>query len=157
MDQVATAAGVSKMTVYSRWRRKEDLVGAALAHLRLAELPPVTGDLRTDLVAVLDTMRRQYVDVRGMTIIGSCLVDEATDGELLRIVRESTILPRREQCTNVLRRGIAAGQVAADCDVEAVVSLMFGALYADHLAGRGWADPAWPARVVDLILPSIVR
>ena len=32
MDRVAAAAGVSKVTVYSRWAGKNELVGAALAH-----------------------------------------------------------------------------------------------------------------------------
>lgn len=157
MDRVAAIAGVSKMTVYSRWPSKGDLVGAALAHLQLAQPPAVSGDLRTDLVAVLDTMRRQYADVGGMAIIGNCLVDEATDGELLAVVRASTIAPRREQCLAVLRRGVVEGRVLPDQDLDGLVSLLFGVLYADHLAGRSWDGPGWAARVVDQVLPAIAR
>jgi AcrR family transcriptional regulator len=157
MDKVATAAGVSKVTVYTRWRGKNELIGAALAHLRLGRVPEPVGDVRADLVALLEAMREQYVEVGAMSILGTCLADEPGSGELLGIVREATLLPRRALFAAVLGAGADRGELRADLDVEAATSLVVGALYADHLAGRDTNAPGWPGAVVDLALSGLRR
>ncbi|GAA4925564.1 TetR family transcriptional regulator [Actinomycetospora succinea] len=155
MDRVATAAGVSKVTVYTRWATKNDLIGAALAHLRLGRVPEPVGVVRDDLVALLEAMREQYVEVGAMSILGTCLADEPGSGELLGIVREATLLPRRALFAAVLEAGVRRGELRADLDVEAATSLVVGTLYADHLAGRDTTAPDWPGAVVDLALTGL--
>ncbi|MDD7940155.1 TetR/AcrR family transcriptional regulator [Actinomycetospora lutea] len=155
MDKVATAAGVSKVTVYTRWAGKNELIGAALAHLRLGRVPEPVGAVRDDLVALLEAMREQYVEVGAMSILGTCLADEPGSGELLGIVREATLLPRRALFAAVLAAGIERGELRAGLDVEAATSLVVGTLYADHLAGRDTTAPGWPGAVVDLALSGL--
>ena len=155
MDKVAAAAGVSKVTVYSRWPSKGELIGAALAHLRLGRVPEPVGEVRADLIALLEAMRDQYVEVGAMSILGTCLADEPGSGELLGIVREATLLPRRALFAAVLRAAVARGELREGLDVEAATSLVVGTLYADHLAGRDTSAPGWPAAVVDLALSGL--
>ncbi len=153
MDRVASEAGVSKVTVYSRWRSKDELIGAALAHLRLGRVPEPAGEVRADLVALLEAMRAQYVEVGAMGILGTCLADGS--GALLDVVRDATLLPRRALFAAVLRAGIERGELRAGLDVEAATSLVVGTLYADHLAGRDTATAGWAADVVDLALRGL--
>jgi AcrR family transcriptional regulator len=155
MDQVATAAGVSKATLYARWPGKTELIGAALWRLQVENAPVLTGNIRDDLVALFVSMLEQYAEVGAMSIMGTCLLDEASgSGELLAIVRASTVLPRRERFAEVLRRGVESGELRTGLNVEQAVSIIVGALYADHLAGRP-TGPDWAASVVDSVLDGI--
>lgn len=154
MDRIAAEAGVSKVTVYARWSSRVELIGAALSHLQLDQAPPQTGHLRTDLVALLRAMREQYDRVGGMSIIGSCLVTEQRSTELIDIVRASTLLPRRRQVRAVLADAAARGELRAGTDLDRAVSVLFGALYADYLAGTDMTD-GWEAAIVDLVLVGL--
>src|SRR3954462_14908931 len=58
MDAVAARAGVTKPTVYLRYKSKADLATAALAAATPEELPAETGDLRADLIAHMRHVRR---------------------------------------------------------------------------------------------------
>jgi AcrR family transcriptional regulator len=155
MDRVAAAAGISKVTMYTRWGSKAELIGAALSHLQVDHVPESTGNVRNDLVAHLAAMRAQYEESGGMGIIGNCLADEPTSGELLAIIRRSTLLPRRAHFARVLREGIDRGELRADLDVERAISMLVGQLYADHLAGRPMG-PGWAESVVDSALAGLV-
>ena len=154
MDRVATASGVSKVTVYNRWSSKLELLGAALTHLQVDHIPPMTGSLRSDLVAHLDAMVMQYDRVGGMAIIGNCLADEPVSGQLIARIRESTLIPRREHLKVALRASIERGELSADVDLDLVVSLLFGTLYADYVAGRT-RGPGWVDSVVSLVLSGV--
>ena len=155
MDQVAAEAGVSKVTVYTRFTSKVKLIGAALAHLRVDHVPERTGDTRTDLAALLKTMRRQYDQVGGMSIIGSCLTSEPRSNELIDTIRQSTLRPRRGYFLEVLTYARERGEIRHDADLELAVSTMVGAFYAHHLAGRRM-DRNWDRRVVDAVLDGII-
>src|SRR5690242_18346775 len=58
MDAVAARAGVTKPTVYLRYKGKAELAGAALAAHAPGDSPAETGDLRADLIAHLGHLRR---------------------------------------------------------------------------------------------------
>ena len=153
MDRVAAEAGVSKVTVYTRWRSRDELIGAALTHLQVDNVPAPTGVLRDDLIAHLDAMRRQYEEVGGMAVVGNCLAEEPASGELLATIRRSTLMPRRAGMATVIAAGVERDELTPDVDVERLVSALVGNLYADHLAGRP-IGPDWAADVVDAILPA---
>jgi len=154
MDRVAAVAGVSKVTVYTRYPSKSALIGAALRHLQVDHVPDLTGDTRADLVALLAAMQRQYDEVGGMSIIGSCLAAEPRGPELLELIRESTLLPRRAYFARVLRAGVEHGQLRPDLDVDRATSMIVGVLYADYLAGLP-AGSGWAESVVDDVLRGI--
>lgn len=154
MDRVAAASGVSKVTVYTRWKSKAELIGAALSHLQVDHRPEPTGNVRDDLVALLAAMRKQYDEVGGMATIGSCLADQPTSGKLLSLIQRSTLLPRREQFVDAIRAGIARGELRPDIDAERATSMVIGNLYADHLAGR-LGDAGWEDEVVDAALAGL--
>jgi AcrR family transcriptional regulator len=154
LDQVATAAGVSKSTIHLRWRSKANLVTAALEAVRMTGAPPATGDTRADLVAVLEDFAATVQRVRGMALIGTCLAEETHTPELLTLLRERTVLPHRALLGELLERARDRGEIRTDADLEEAVSALLGPFYADYMAGRG-GRPAWADGAVDLVLAGL--
>ncbi|MCX5336773.1 TetR-like C-terminal domain-containing protein [Streptomyces sp. NBC_00140] len=154
LDQVASAADVSKSTIHLRFKTKADLLTAALAALRMADAPPPSGDVRTDLVAILKDFAATIERVNGMALIGTCLAEEAHTPDLLALLRERTVLPRRALLRDVLERARRTGQVRADGDLEAAVSALLGPFYADYMAGRG-GHAEWAEQAVNLVLAAL--
>lgn len=154
LDQVAAAAGVSKSTIHLRWKTKADLLTAALAGVRMADAPPPSGDVRTDLVDILRDFAATVERVNGMALIGTCLAEEDHTPELLALLRARTVLPRRALLREVLERAREAGSIRRDADLEAAVSALLGPFYADYLAGRG-GRAEWAEQAVDLTLAAL--
>jgi AcrR family transcriptional regulator len=154
MEKVAAAAGVSKVTVYARFSSKSELIGAALAHLRIGDIPTLTGDVEDDLVALMVAMRHGHALAGGMSIVGTCLTTEARSTEFLEIVRRSTLWPRRNAFARVLQEAIDVATLKADTDVQGTVSMLIGSFYADYLAGRPM-NKGWERTVVRQVLAGI--
>ncbi|WP_406253803.1 TetR/AcrR family transcriptional regulator [Streptomyces chartreusis] len=154
LSQVADAAQVSKSTIHLRWKTKADLVTAALANLRMAEAPPAGGGTRADLVAILDDFAATVQRVRGMALIGTCLAEEAHTPELLALLRERTVIPRRALLHAVLDQARSRGEIRADVDLETAVSALLGPFYADYMAGKG-GRTRWAEEAVDLVLAGL--
>ncbi|MGZ4630764.1 MAG: TetR/AcrR family transcriptional regulator [Oryzihumus sp.] len=155
LQLVADAAGVSKSTIHLRWQTKADLVTAALEAMRMvhADAGSGGGDTRADLVAILEDFATTVQQVNGMALIGTCLAEEARAPELLQLLRERTVLPRRALLREVLDRAVVAGELVAGADLDAAVSALLGPYYADHLAGR--VAPGWAPAAVDLVLAGL--
>src|SRR5438445_8760549 len=79
MDAVAREAGVARTTLYRRYRDKADLVSAAISGLRQPTKRADTGNARLDLIAELDTVRRNF----DMSLAGTLLMEERHDPRLL--------------------------------------------------------------------------
>jgi AcrR family transcriptional regulator len=155
MDQVAAEAGVTKPTIYRRWKNKEELAVAALAVYRQRALPVDTGETRADLIAQLRHFKTGLERPFGMAMIGTVLAEEHDTPHLLGQFREQIVKPRREALRRILERARLNGELRADADLNLVTNLLIGAYYAQYLAGlpfaRNWAD-----HVVDEVLAGII-
>ncbi len=154
LDQVAVAAGVSKSTIFLRWKTKADLVTAALESVRMTGACAPTGDARTDLVAILQDFAATVERVQGMALIGTCLAEEAHTPELLALLRERTVLPRRALLRTAIEQARDHGVIRPDADLDAAVSALLGPYYADYMA-RSSARPDWAEQAVDLVLAAL--
>lgn len=154
LDQVATAAGVSKSTIFLRWKTKADLVTAALEAARMMTAAAPSGDVRTDLIAILDDFAATIERVHGMALIGTCLAEETHTPELLALLRERTVLPRRALLRTVLEHARDKGTIRPDADLDAAVSALLGPFYADYMAGSA-VRPHWAEQAVDLVLRAL--
>lgn len=136
VEAVASQAGVGKTTIYRRYSSKQELVAAALGALRddLGPLPD-TGDTRSDIVEMILQMRRALQRGPGFGMVGALLVEESRSPELLELLRERVLRPRREEAIAVLQRGVDRGEIRADVDLEIAVQAMVGAVFTRHIFG----------------------
>ena len=136
VEGVAAEAGVGKTTIYRRYASKEELVAAALGALRdnLGPLPD-TGDTRSDLVEMILQMRLAIRRGPGFGMMGALLVEESRSPELLELLRERVLRPRRDEAMTVLQRGVDRGEVRPDVDLEVAVQAMVGAVFMRHIFG----------------------
>jgi len=156
MDAVAAAAGVTKPTLYLRYRNKADLATAALSAFRAAEPPVATGRTRPDLVTYLANFRRSLLRPNGLAMIGSVLLEEHRTPDLIARFRERVVAPRRAGLRAILERGVAKGELRRTADLDAAVNLLIGSFYARYLTGEGVPED-WAKRVVNAVWPSLRR
>ncbi len=151
---VARAAGTTRPTVYLRFSGKEDLATRAIAGMAVDDPLRVTDDVHADLVAELRHFRTAVTRPHGMSFVGTVLAQEQLTPSLIARFRERLVLPRRRRLADALQRGIQHGTLRAELDVEVVVGMLIGSLYA-HYLGAGEVPVDWPERVVAALWPAI--
>src|SRR5512142_2339828 len=150
IDAVAREAGVARTTVYRRYRDKADLVSAAIETLRAPVKRSASGDVRADLIAHLDSVRRNY----GISLAGTLLMEEPYNPRLLDLFRRRMVIPQRQIVAEVIREGIAQGRFRSEIDLERILDLLLGAFFAAVFAD-GRPGPRWPEAVVDALWPAL--
>lgn len=154
MDRVAAMAGVTKPTLYRRWKSKADLATAALAQLQAREPVPDTGSARSDLISLLRGFQRSLLRPNGMAMIGTLLAEEHRTPELIALFRDRIVRPRREMIQHILVSARREGAVHPDADLEAAGNLLVGSFYARYLVGD-MVPPEWPERIVAVVWEGI--
>jgi len=127
IEGIAARAGAGKQTIYRWWPSKADVVLDALLEMA-AELVavPDTGSLRGDLMAFLASTFRQ----RGQRPVLVGLMAQAVfDPVFGREFRDRFLFSRRDVLREILRRGVARGEISADEDLELVLDIVFGVLW----------------------------
>jgi len=155
IEAVAAKAGVGKATIYRRWVNKEALLVDAVAALK-GPLPEIEGQsVRDDLVTLLRPVGRQAA-TRVASVL-PCLISELKRSPSLHACYLKVVEPRRELMRSVLRRGMDAGELRADLDIEVVMAMLVGPMLAEsvgnlnpHLDREGL-----PERLVDAVWPAI--
>lgn len=155
IGQVAAAAGVSKPTIYLRYRSKAELVVAMIDRLRLP-LPEVDGaSAQRDLVRLIE-QQEEWVERHGLRLVAAVLLEEADHPELLHRFRERVVEPARAAFRSTLRAGITRGELRDGADSDEVVDILTGAYW-----GRAWTvdrspgQGRWPERLVDAVLRGL--
>ncbi|WP_435869651.1 TetR/AcrR family transcriptional regulator [Actinoplanes xinjiangensis] len=124
IEAVAARAGVGKATIYRRWPNKEALLIDAVRSMKGPLPEPAGRSVREDLIALIKANRTPRAQ-RYSTVTACLLPELFRDTELARMYQDF-VEPRREVTRQVLRRGIATGELRADLDVE-LTQLMLSA------------------------------
>ena len=158
MEQVRARAGVGKATLYRRYGSKEELVAEAVRHLNQPIPAPDTGSVREDILVVARAVLEGAARVGAATFIPRMLAEGAGDPEMHAIFYENLVAPRRAIMAEVLRNGVARGELRRDLDVELAIDVLTGPWVYRLLISGGDADMVLaidPERLLDVVLPGM--
>jgi AcrR family transcriptional regulator len=151
-NAVAERAGISKATMYRRWRSKQELVVDAVAALVSEIAVPDTGSTHDDLRALMRGAVGVYSRSLEAGVMPSLVDAMSRDAGLARAVRDGFLARRRAALRAVLERGIERGDLRADVDVELALDTLGGALFYRLLVTGGPIDRRLADGVVELIV-----
>jgi AcrR family transcriptional regulator len=153
IEAIATRAGVGKATIYRRWAGKEALLHDALATLKSPGPEPTGKSVRYDLIAMLSQVGPSNQDPRFAKIM-PCILPHLTRSEEHYQAYQDIIEPRRDRIRQVLKRGVADGELRADLDVELAMTALIGPILVQRVL-RWHPDldaDKMPEQIVDLLM-----
>ena len=158
VELVAARAGVGKATIYRRWPNKEELLLAAFGSLKSPFPEPRGVSVRDDLLAMVEVMCADKADPRKARRYALLLGEGEKYPRLMARYKETVVEPRREAMRAVIRRGIQAGELRPDTDIEIAMLTLTGVIMAHEKTPDREFDDDFAARLVDgLLLGLSVR
>ncbi|MFE7772469.1 TetR/AcrR family transcriptional regulator C-terminal ligand-binding domain-containing protein [Streptomyces sp. NPDC057445] len=126
IERLARTAGVGKATIYRRWSDKEELFVEVLRDIEPPD-PSLPGtSARDDLVVMLESVRVRGLAQRSSVLLHNVLAQMKSHPELWAAYVATVIDPRRATVLEILRRGVAGGEIRDDVDIDLVNDLIVG-------------------------------
>ncbi|MEV6976966.1 TetR/AcrR family transcriptional regulator [Kitasatospora sp. NPDC093806] len=162
METVAARAAVAKTTIYRRWKNKDELLVAAIISLR-GEMPgsPAARDLRGALIECVGGMRQMHDDPRYIRLVPRLFGVADSHPALYREYMDQAIRPRREIVLQVLRRGVAEGEVRPGANLNLAMDMLLGPVLIRSFRSAGADSPDSgfsdldPQELVDAVLDGL--
>ncbi|WP_214410174.1 TetR/AcrR family transcriptional regulator [Sphaerisporangium fuscum] len=151
---IAKQAGVSRNSVYRRWRTKDELYLDVLETINKPRPSPTGAGTRDDLAVLLRALAERVVDKRASSMLRALNAEAVTFPRLHRRYFEEIVAPRREAMNHVLRRGVERGEIRPDIDPDLISELLVSPLLARMASGStDQLDPEQASRqIIDLVL-----
>ncbi|WP_167487729.1 TetR/AcrR family transcriptional regulator [Nocardia terpenica] len=154
---IAERAGVSRNSLYRRWKRKDDLYLDVLEAIN-QPLPDLAGDTaREQMIAQLAILIERTLDRRASAMVRALLAEADAFPELYRRYFDEIVDPRRQAMYRIIERGTTTGEIRPDVDPVLVNEVLAAPLLArmgtHSTAGLDPADTA--RRLVELVFTGI--
>jgi AcrR family transcriptional regulator len=157
VEGIARRAGASKATVYRWWPSKAAVVLEAVQeHTNGYPRFRHSGDTRADLAEELRGVVTFYASAAGAALL-DLIAQSRFDRDLAEALRDRFIMARRAETTEVLRAGIAIGQLREDLDVEVTMDAIWGSVYYKLLVSHTPLPPSYADEVLAAIWPALRR
>jgi AcrR family transcriptional regulator len=140
VNEIASEAGVGKMTLYRHWPNKAAVVMDSLLALIGNETAfPEAGNALESMRRQLDLQAAFFRSPRG-NLIRSLIAEAQSDPELAGAFRERWLIPRRQGVRQAMRQAISEGSLRKDVDIDTAIDLLYGSIYYRLLLGAGPLD-----------------
>jgi AcrR family transcriptional regulator len=130
MEAIAERAGVSKATIYKWWPSRgavalDGFLAQAHETIAVPEGLSTKEALRFQVRALVHLFR----DTPSGPLMRALASQAECDPEIAKAVRERWLGPRRAVAMEIVRQGIAAGEIRPDVDVAVVSDQLFAPIY----------------------------
>lgn len=155
IERVASAAGVSKASIYRRWPTK----GALLIELYMEGFSDVVqedarsfrGEIKRYLLATVERLK----DPLWRSLLMSLMLEGQYDTITADLLRGNVVEPRRAAGLALLDHAVQTKQIPAGLDHELILDLLFGPLWYRVLFGHGPIDSDFVERLLRQVEPIL--
>lgn len=154
IDLIASTAGVSRPTVYRRWRSKAHLVHEALFP-DLGPQPPVD-DFAAEIARLCRGALQMYGDAAVREAIPGLLNDLRADRRMRRVLSDRLEATARSQLAVKVDNAVADGVARADVDADTVMDVIAGGAWYAVCVRRVKDIDAAATRLSDLVLHGVL-
>jgi AcrR family transcriptional regulator len=145
VEGIAQRAGVAKQTIYRWWPSKVDILLDTLVEDAERRLKiPAEGPVPEAARAYFRALARFLVKEDAGKVLLALLGEAQHDAETAALFHQRYLDPRRRAERELLKRGIAAGELRKGLDVDAALDALAGPIFYRALTGaaptRGFVD-----------------
>lgn len=126
IEAIAARAGVGKTTIYRRYSSKAELVADAIESMREEVLIPDTGNLWSDINALIENAAQITLTPLGRQTVAMIISSASSNPGFAQIYWEKYLQPRRKAFAIVIDRAKARNEVQTDLDSGLVFDTMSG-------------------------------
>jgi AcrR family transcriptional regulator len=146
--RVAADARMSRTTVYAHFPTRSDLLRATIEAYAKPLPLDLTGDLRTDLIALVEDLVTDLADDERSRAIAA-IMERALHDDVVRQVRDDMVCEADDMFRQAIRNGVRRGEIDPAIDVELALASLVGAfLFRRFLLGSPYgADDV--ERIID--------
>lgn len=136
ISDVAAVCGISKASLYRRYKDKKALVIAALSSIiRQAPQPLDTGSLERDLWLFVRDTRSMFEKLHIFPLLAALIVQSEHDTRPLNLVRQYIIAPRRRVIYALLKREQQRGNISKKIHLDIAVDNIVGVFFWRQIIG----------------------
>lgn len=151
IEGVAARAGVAKATVYRRYSSKARLLVDAMRHrLCLPDHLPETGDLRADLLGMMEPLVDRLRGDDGPMLV-AFMTERFREPELAAEFDRSVVGEKRVHLRRLVQNAVDRGELDADTDVELLAETAPAIIW-HHALNHHALPPDIVERIVDQML-----
>jgi AcrR family transcriptional regulator len=156
--EIAKHAGVSRNSLYRRWKTKDALYLDVLDSLN-RPLPELSGPTASeDLAALLAVLVERTIDKRASRMLRALNAEAEAFPELHRRYFEEIVAPRREAVYQAIRRGVETGEIRPDVDEALLNDVLVAPILARMASGVvDDLDPLSTSRRITALVLNGVR
>lgn len=157
VEAVAAEAKASKATMYKRWPSKAELVLAAFIEgTRVVAVPPHSGSLRGDLLAIGAQVREEAS--QHASTMTAVFTELSRSPALTAALQDEFVHQRRSLITEVLTDAVNRGEIDAEVISDEIWDVLPGYMVFRFLIpGRPPTDETVRALVDEVLMPSLTR
>jgi AcrR family transcriptional regulator len=147
IEQIASAAGVSKATIYRRWQTKENLVIAAFG-----KTPPLQMTAGGTIDQQLLAISKQFADFYMHTPMGGVLIAllaERHNNPTLEQELAPVIQQRRQPIIDLIDAAIARGELASNCDAALLTDSIIGPVLMNLMITDAGVTDAYIGKIIN--------